>query len=378
LPRVFRVLLPCILVLSYLAFSCASADACTTPVYQYALQHWPVDPYDVFIFHRGLLSTQDQDLVDSLRRPESPDNFNSNYRLHSVDPAKNTNEAIQHLWEIQTNPIMPWMVVCYPMTADESAIAWAGRFNKQTAESLVNSALRRQITDCILAGDVAVWILLESGRRDKDERVADLLKTELNRLSKTLSPDRPLAYAGSDLNTPPNDSAVTKSFSFLRLSRTNPDEQILINMLLNSEPDLRSLAEPMAFPIFGRGRILYALVGRGINKENILEACTFLTGACACDIKVNNPGTDLLTGVDWPAALAKQSNLESSPPSIIHMRSAGKDVMLQAGSLDGLVSQMDDRSTKTLLIRNSLIGAGLGIIMAAIITIVFERRRRKF
>ena len=43
-----------------------------------------------------------------------------------------------------------------------------------------------------------------------------------------------------------------------------------------------------------RGVVLHALVGRGITPENIEDAHTFITGACSCVVKEQNPGFDLL------------------------------------------------------------------------------------
>ena len=50
-----------------------------------------------------------------------------------------------------------------------------------------------------------------------------------------------------------------------------------------------------------RGRLLYALVGAGINPYNIAGACAFLTGPCLCVYKATAPGTQLLTTADWAA-----------------------------------------------------------------------------
>ncbi|MHC4680903.1 MAG: hypothetical protein ACYTEK_19655, partial [Planctomycetota bacterium] len=93
-------------------------------------------------------------------------------------------------------------------------------------------------------------------------------------------------------------------FSTLSLSRSDPNEQFLLAMLLNSEPDLDEYAgEPILFPVFGRGRALYALVGEGINTDNIREAVGFLTGPCGCEVKMLNPGVDLLMAFNWDAAV---------------------------------------------------------------------------
>jgi len=64
-----------------------------------------------------------------------------------------------------------------------------------------------------------------------------------------------------------------------------------------------SAAEPIVFPVFGRGRALFALVGEGINSDNLREAIAFITGPCGCEIKMMNPGVDLLMSVNWDASV---------------------------------------------------------------------------
>ena len=77
-------------------------------------------------------------------------------------------------------------------------------------------------------------------------------------------------------------------------------------MLLASEEDLRGFQnEPMAFPIFGQGRVLYALVGKGIKVETVDRAAQFLIGSCSCQVKEQNPGVDLVMATDWKATPLK-------------------------------------------------------------------------
>ena len=60
-------------------------------------------------------------------------------------------------------------------------------------------------------------------------------------------------------------------------------------MLLGSESDLREFNEPIAIPIYGRGRTYFALVGNGINPEMIEENCRFLIGACSVPSEAGKP-----------------------------------------------------------------------------------------
>jgi hypothetical protein len=78
---------------------------------------------------------------------------------------------------------------------------------------------------------------------------------------------------------------------------------MLLTLLLNSEPDLDEYSnEPVVFPVFGRGRVLYALIGQGITTDNIRETIAFLVGPCGCEIKMMSPGVDLLMAANWDAA----------------------------------------------------------------------------
>jgi len=92
-------------------------------------------------------------------------------------------------------------------------------------------------------------------------------------------------------------------FSTITVRRDDPAEQFLINSLLRSEDDLLDFDEPLAFPVFGQGRVLYALVGKGISTATVRAASQFIGGPCSCQVKNQNPGFDLLLDYDWTKAV---------------------------------------------------------------------------
>ena len=52
-------------------------------------------------------------------------------------------------------------------------------------------------------------------------------------------------------------------------------------MLLNLEDDLLDeefANQPLLFSVFGKGRVLPPLVGKGINEETVLGDCSYLCG----------------------------------------------------------------------------------------------------
>jgi len=149
--------------------------------------------------------------------------------------------------------------------------------------------------------------MLESGDRNKDDAVGRILQTQLSKLAQELRLQEPASPEPGDLADQFQNWRSGVSFPLLRLSKDDPNERVLVSMLLRSEEDLMTFKEPMAFPIFGRGRVLYALVGKGISEANITDACGFLTGDCMCEIKQQNPGTDILMSADWDSKAGTQA-----------------------------------------------------------------------
>jgi hypothetical protein len=89
---------------------------------------------------------------------------------------------------------------------------------------------------------------------------------------------------------------------------------MFVRMLLRSEEGLESSREPMVFPIFGRGRKLDALAGKGISTENVEEYCAFLSGPCSCQVKLQNPGLDLLLAAEWESVPGGEKAPAQAPP----------------------------------------------------------------
>jgi hypothetical protein len=84
--------------------------------------------------------------------------------------------------------------------------------------------------------------------------------------------------------------------------------------------------------VFGRGRVLYALAGRGINADNIREACEFLVGPCSCQVKEMNPGVDLLMDVAWSRLVEPMIDVELAlPPQADWQKLIGPGSVAQAG-----------------------------------------------
>lgn len=277
-------------VLIGLFFACAlmsvPAHACSVPVFQWALEQWEPDLYELYVFNRGSLADAERAILET-RCTDA----NVNVHVVDIDGDLSTDETA--VWQAQESPTFPWLVLRHPVWSPVVADLWTGPLTAEALNALFDSPARSQVAANLLEGVPAAWIVLESGDPEKDNAAATSLQDELSQLEKALR--QGAGQMPGEVEWDPSNA----TFPVVRVRRDDPAEDLLVEMLLRTEPDLMSYDEPMAFPVFGRGRALYALVGAGINSDTIQEACLFLTGQCSCLVKQQNPGTDLLVTADW-------------------------------------------------------------------------------
>jgi hypothetical protein len=281
----------------------ALVHACQVPVFRYALERWTSDKYRVVLTPGTEGWTEEEkealDLLTSLARSgDVPVNL-------TVQEGERSSGAPDGRMELFYPGYHPG-VVRPPI--------WKGRLTRDNVRSLLDSPLRRELAKRILEGQSAIWLIVESGNEEADA-AAEALLNEASQYAggKLEIPEgvvgRDEIEAGKPLpldqeNVLQSDVPLKIEFSVLRVGRDDPAEQIFLPMLLNLEDDLHEWAsDPMAFPIFGRGRVLEPLIAKGIARANILEDLGYLCGACSCEVKDQNPGMDLLMAVNWDAAI---------------------------------------------------------------------------
>ena len=156
----------------------ASASACSVPVFRYALEHWPADPFQVTVFHRGTLSDEQKRLVheDAL----------ANARVQTINLDDAPAPEMLDLWRQQKTDALPWLVVRFPRFTGITASVISGPLTEM-APGLFDSPVRRQIIQQLAEGQSAVWVLLESGDRAKDDAVAALVETRLKYLMSVMT-----------------------------------------------------------------------------------------------------------------------------------------------------------------------------------------------
>ncbi|MCX5662270.1 MAG: hypothetical protein NTW19_21535 [Planctomycetota bacterium] len=332
-PAPLRLAMAALALLACLLAVPARARACDTPVFRYALERWAPDAYQALFFHRGELTTDQARLIDKLRAMTAQENSPANMQVQAIDLAKTPDPVIESAYAAAGRPAAPCLVLTYPLTRVPVAVAWSGPLDDNSVAALAVSPARKEIAKRIVAGDSIVWVVLESGDVAKDTATHTRLKELLEDLQQAATPEStdgrasatPSRAAGEEAMGDTQDAGPASTpvrFSTLRLSRKDPAEAIFIAMLLRSEPDIDKLTDTMAFPIFGQGRILHAIVGRGINAANVGQSVSLLTGPCSCEIKDQNPGTDMLVAADWRV---DRSYIPDAKPELTSLAAAAEN-----------------------------------------------------
>lgn len=278
-----------LLGLAFLFSLASAAQACTIPVFRFALDRWQADPFTLLLPAETAVAS-----ADLLRPLRANGRANLTIRIAPAD----------------TGPPRPELR--FP---NSNTVAWSGDLGPAALDRLLNSTGRREIVRHILAGDSVIWVVCggaaaEAERLEKRlkflEQVASLPIQNPNDPDSRLGPGPPLLL----------------KFSLLRLDATDPGEAILRRLLVGPEGEAD---RPFAAAVFGRGRVLGAWPLEQLDDRALEEACLFLVGRCSCRVKNENPGWDLLLNIDWDqtlaaagqqaAATAEASVPESEPPA---------------------------------------------------------------
>ncbi|HYG76117.1 MAG TPA: hypothetical protein VEK08_14015 [Planctomycetota bacterium] len=284
-----------ILVLAAVAWP---ACACTLPLFRSALETGEPDLYQAVIYSRG---PQPED-VQSLQKKALGDTP-SNLRVTIVDVDSPSNPDALKLWKEHGSPTLPWMAVTFPR---EGKLAWCGALDEAASAALLESPAQKQLRQHLLGGTSAVWLLLESGDTARDDKIAAFLQTHLTDLAKRLK--LPVVAPEQLRSSLP----LKLEFSVVRVPRAAPEEKFFTAQLLQQELNPKQIsleqAEPLVFPVFGRGRAMPAMTEKELLPETIAETAQFLSSSCSCEVKELTPGTSLLLAADWEKELTTGRN----------------------------------------------------------------------
>jgi hypothetical protein len=362
-----------------------TATACDIPVFRYALERWQPDPFVVVMFHRGPLTSEQEAALIPLK--SAAQNGTANLLVRTVDVGKSLSGAVQSLWQEQGEPPLPWVVVRFPPQSGITRAVWRGPWSADLSRALIDSPARRELARRLLAGESAVWLVVESGEASRDDAVARTLETESRKLEQSLilpklSTDDPPLHL-----VPP----LKIAFSVLRVSRSDPAERLFVDQLFNWDASLKAVRGAVIFPVYGRGRILPPVLAERIQTGVSEVIARMLTGPCSCQIKSMNTGFDLLMSCQWDEGLA--SSVPTSPREPVLTGLSSLALATATGATRDEVQGGQKRQAtafpvapmaakaapakpagKSELIRNLVATFGGGVLFAAAATVILKRR----
>jgi|GEM_PF-313112 len=287
------------LAVAFIICVAAVSFGCSIPVFRYALEHWHPELFLVHVIASSPLDADQKSLLHQLETSSG----NANVKWVVSDGTSLVSEEMKEVVEKAIASNRVWLAVESTKKGGGSKqLVWKAPFTKEAGSHLMSSPVRDRVCQGLVDKDSVAWVFLESGKPALDDAKFAKLESELRRLEGVIKLPVIEEADLKDLSKRPEELKV--KFSAHRLSRSDESEAAFISMLLATESDLQEEFEngtPMAFPIFGRGRVLYALLGDGISTSTIEEACRFLAGACQCTVKADNPGVDLVMSFDWNA-----------------------------------------------------------------------------
>lgn len=287
-----------------------ASSACTVPVFRYALDHWPGDPYQLEApegWMEGPAATDLRKLLDETRT------------------------------EILLQPLRDVSGPARLLLPREGTVVWSGELD-DTAGDLFISPARRELASRILSGESMVWVMVTSGNQAVDEVLEERMTARLEYLQSVAAiPEQDPTDPDSKLGPGPE---LRVGLSFLKVAYDDPREQVFLRMLAGPRSELLEAntetgeREPFGGVVFGRGRVLGAWPSSSLDEEGLDEVSLFLLGACSCRVKFQNPGWDLALAVNWDEAL-QDAQMKAD------RNSTEKSVALKGGENQPLPSQAE-------------------------------------
>ncbi len=342
--------------------------ACKVPVFRYALERWQVDRYRMVAVIDGQHS---QAVGDALDHFKAMDRSFVNIETDVIDLSTLSEEQFWQLEDVDGTADTPLLQVFYPEKDGKRIKCWEGPLTGEAISQWIDSPLRRTITDDLISGDSAVFLLVDGIDQQQNQQIEQQIQVSLADAAQAIQIpqgvvsreqasqyllDHPEASMDDVLRS---DVPLKVEFRFRRLSRNDPSESALLSIVhgLVDHSD-----GPILIPIFGRGRMLDAMDATECTAEVVQNLCRYMVGECSCTVKALNPGVDLILAVDWSEKLGQSVLMVDPQP-------AGTPtlVAIPAGGAS------DATGAKSWIGRISLLA---GITFAVLMLYLFGRSRR--
>jgi len=300
-----------IAALGWMIALASPARCCDTPVYRYAMYRWQPAPYEVYFFHNHPPSPPDRLVAERLSKAARSDDA-ANVVHIPVDLSRDPEllgvpQDVRQAWDEREDKSLPFYLVATP----HGRHLHAGSLDPAALPGLLQSPVRKQLGRQLEAGKLGVLIFVPGADPTENERVANLLEELQQQLADGMIVLRPDAQAGPPAGPGagvvpgvPRVDEAKPEIAVVQVDRDDPAETWFLRILLATETELADEQRPLVFVAYGRARVLLPYIGAGITYDNLIRELQFISGACSCTVKEQNPGVDLLLQYDWEAAAA--------------------------------------------------------------------------
>ena len=298
-----------------------NAAACNIPVFRYALERWKPDSCEVLVFYDGDLTAEQSAIVDRLSSQTGEASGHANATVIRIDLASQNqtdqkrddqNAERVGLWTAlkeSEKVTLPYAVVRTKLGRGKMINHWHGSLDAADRIGLFDSPVRRETRDRLLAGHSVVWLLVGSSDAEKTADAKQLARQTFKTLEGKVKLPEGIGLPGSELYA---DIPLVLKYSLLQVEGDDPKEAFLLSLLTGLRKTDFEQGEPLFVPVFGRGRALEVIPARDMTPRLMQELTVFLSGACSCQVKEQNPGFDLLINADWDGRLF--GDPENRPP----------------------------------------------------------------
>ena len=272
----------------------STASACMIPVFRYALERWEADRLLMIVYYDQPLPPAQDYALGELARQSALAGGPLNMEVVRFDLRVPSPPQLQGFAPPSNERPLPYVEIRARASGAQTAVRWQGPLADLLREQhLFDSPARTELVRRILSGHSAVWLLVAPA--EQKQQLAEQLQATLDSVSRELALPMGIGLPGSELYA---SIPLEIRFSVLTISRDDPAEGPLLNLLASAAPQWKPDAA-YVIPVFGRGRALDVFSFDETDELLVRDVGEFLCGACSCRVKQANPGFDLLTSVDW-------------------------------------------------------------------------------
>ncbi len=305
------------LVLATIAFSTSVATACNIPVFRFALERWRQDAYEITVETDGEISPADAEFLKQLKLASQAAG-GAQFAVgggHSEEPRSTlTHGNFVLLHKMSDSPegakAKPSRITVTGTVGPRRVEFYSGTFEQARRDALLSSPVRDELTRRLLAGHAVVWLLVRSADAERSDEIRERLTETFAELERQIKLPDGIGLPGSELHS---EVPLVVKFSVVEIDPSDSRESFFAGSLIGFREQSHRDGQPLLIPVFGRGRALEVIPADDVTDALVKDVSLFLSGACSCQVKEQNPGFDLLLSIDWDAKLFGDRGLRPPP-----------------------------------------------------------------